>query len=372
MDDEPDDARTPHVRRRDAARHLFHPGTLKGGFQLSPQPHLHVSALAGIQAGLTAAIALPLVHLSPFAHLIGFAALGTLIALFGRFAPPRQRNRILFSCLVTQTMTVFVMSTLAWLGVSEPVLLAILSLACGVLYFITVTAKFGPPGVLLFVFAGGAAMAPPSSFEAVLERTIAVIVVGSLAWAICALTEPLRRKKQAAIPFPVEPSRPLRNRIFACIGLVLGSAAAILVSKLAGAEHPSWAAMGAIAVMTGAHLRISMHRAAQRMAGTVVGALLAWAVLSLHPDTFVLIGLIVLLQIGTEAIIGFNYGLGQILVTPMALLMTYIAIPSGAGAAMAHERILDTMLGAVIGILAALALSSVRERGKLVDHQNKG
>lgn len=130
MDNEPDDAPTPRVRRRDAAKHLFHPKTLKGGLEINPQPHVHVSALAGVQAGLTAALALPLIHISSFADLIGFAALGTLVALFGRFAPPRQRNRILFHCLMTQTMTVFVMSSLAWLGLAEPLLLAVLSLAC--------------------------------------------------------------------------------------------------------------------------------------------------------------------------------------------------------------------------------------------------
>lgn len=209
-------------------------------------------------------------------------------------------------------------------------------------------------------------MSAPPSFDAVLARTAAVLVVGTLAWVICALTEPLRREKHPETPFPVESPRPLQNRLLASFGLVLGAAAAIIVSKLAGAAHPSWAAMGAIAVMTGAHLRISMHRAAQRMAGMLVGALLAWAVLSLDPNVYALIALIVVLQVGTEAIIGFNYGLGQILVTPMALLMTSIATPGGVGAAIAQERVLDTMMGAVIGILAALILSSVSDRDHLV------
>jgi len=55
-----------------------------------------------------------------------------------------------------------------------------------------------------------------------------------------------------------------------------------------------------------------------------------------------IIALLLVLQFATELIIGFNYGLGQILVTPMALLMSHLAAPNIAGAALALERVIDT------------------------------
>lgn len=126
--------------------------------------------------------------------------------------------------------------------------------------------------------------------------------------------------------------------------------------------------MGALAVMQGAHLQISMHRALQRMAGTVVGALLAWLILLLVPSLWTIIAVLVGLQIATEMIIGSNYGLGQILVTPMALLMTYLANPGAADMAMVPERVIDTLLGAAIGVSAAVLLSSVEDRRALARH----
>lgn len=138
-----------------------------------------------------------------------------------------------------------------------------------------------------------------------------------------------------------------------------------------GADHPAWAAMGALAVMQGTHLHISMNRALQRMAGTVAGAVLAWAFLAQDPSVWALIAMLLALQFLTEIIIGANYGLGQMLVTPMALLMTHMAAPGAQGGAMASERILDTILGAVIGMAMAVLMSSLDDRRHLAEQRRR-
>src|SRR5690606_41098065 len=51
--------------------------------------------------------------LSPRPHLIGFAALGALPALFGRFHPPEERGRIVALCGLWQTIAVGSMSALS-------------------------------------------------------------------------------------------------------------------------------------------------------------------------------------------------------------------------------------------------------------------
>lgn len=53
--------------------------------------------------------------------------------------------------------------------------------------------------------------------------------------------------------------------------------------------------------MQGGHLHVTMNRALQRMAGTVLGACIVWAILA------------------------------QITITPMALLMTHLAAPAVNG-----------------------------------------
>lgn len=354
------------VRRLDAARHLLHPRQMRESLRLAPQPSLRNASLAGMQSALAAAIALPLVYLSPWSHLLGYAALGALIALFGRFAPRRSRNRILLLCVITQTLAVFTMSAAGWLGIPQAAKLLLLALGCGVLFFIAVGGRFGPPGPLIFVFAAGAGMADAPSFQHVLERSAATASVALLAWAICAATEHLRHFSTPDRPLPTDPARSLTQLAAASARSTMAAAIAIFTAAYAfGANHPVWAAMGALAVLQGAHLHISMNRALQRMAGTVVGALLIWIILDQNPSIWAILAMLVVLQYVTEVIIGSNYALGQILITPMALLMTRLAAPEADGTALIPERIFDTLLGAAIGIAIAIILSSLEERHHL-------
>lgn len=357
------------ARRRDAARHLLHPGQLKDSLTLARQVSLRNATLAGLQAAVVAAIALPLVHLSPWPHLIGFASLGALVALFGRFAPAGRRGRILLQCGLLQSAAVLIMSTAAWLGASVGVQLGLLALSCGVLALLCTAGRFGPPGPLIFVFAAGASIAPGLALEQVIERTAATAIVSALAWGLCAATEAIRQRPTDARPFPDEPLRPLGHRLIAAARISAGAGAAILVSLALDGRHPAWAAMGALAVMQGPHLHIVMNRALQRMAGTVVGALLAWVLLAQHPSIGVVILAVAGLQLLTEVVIGANYAIGQVLVTPMALLMTSLGAAGRLGPEMAPERIVETFVGVAVGVVLSVILSSLDDRRHLAERR---
>jgi len=353
------------ARRIDAVRHLLQPHHLKDSLAVGRQPSLRNAVLAGLQTVLAMAIALPSVHLSPWPHLIGYAALGALAALFGRFAPERGRNRILAQAALWLVLAVLTMSLIAWLGLPVLGQLALLALSCGLFFFVTASGRFGPPGALIFVFAAGAALHPVVSLQEVLERTAATAIVALLAWGICSVTEVFRHQASPERPFPADPQQPRRYRLIASARIALGAGIAIFASHAIGADHPAWAAMGTLAVMQGAHLHINMNRALQRMAGTLVGALLAALVLGQQPNIWGLMLLLIALQFATELCIGANYALGQIFVTPMALVASLLATPGLPGAAMAPERILDTLLGAGIGILVAVLLSTLDDRQHL-------
>ncbi|MBN9674174.1 FUSC family protein [Salipiger bermudensis] len=359
-------------RRIDVARHLLRADALRGSLAFQAQPSLRNSCLAGFQAALTVAIALPLFHLSAFAHLIGFAALGALVALFGRFEATKGRNRVVLLAALCQVSAVLAMSTASWLGVPPLLELLLLALACGLYFFIAVTGRFGPPGALIFVFAAGAALAPVGSGAEVLARGAATGAVALLAWAICGLTEWLRHLPDETRRFPSEAARPMGHRLTASLRIVLGALIALLVSHALGADHPVWAAMGALAVLQGPQLHINFHRALQRMAGAVVGATFAWLILVQEPSVWTIIALLFALQFATELVIGSNYGLGQVFITPMALLMSHLAAPAAAGAGMAPERVLDTLLGASVGIALAILLSTLDDRHHVAVRRRPG
>ena len=117
-------------------------------------------------------------------------------------------------------------------------------------------------------------------------------------------------------------------------------------------EQPYWAVMTTALVMSLNTDRLSLtHRAAQRLAGTIVGILLFFAVHSLHPNeyvTFVIVMLCVFLVQWTAAI---NYAIAAMFVTPMALLITSTSRPTANIDTLVRDRIVDTAIGAFASIV---------------------
>lgn len=356
------------ARRIDAVSHLVKPHQIRESLALNGRFKDRNSLLIGIQAALASSLTLILGLVSPWPHLAGVAALGALAVLFGRFAPAGQRGRVVLTCAAWLVLAVVGMSVAARLGAPVPVRLGLLAFACGFFFFVVNSTRLGPPGALIFVFAAGAAVGDIASWQAVAERAVATALSGGLAWAICVAFEPLRLAAAPDAPTPIEPVRPLSHRLIAAGRITLGAAIAVFVAHTCGSAHPGWAALGTLAVMQGSHLHISMNRALQRMTGTMIGAGLVWIVLAQEPSIWTVIALVACLQLVIEMVIGANYALGQIFVTPLALLMSYLASNGTADATMAAERVLDTLAGACIGIVLAVVSSTLDDRVQLARH----
>lgn len=353
------------VRRRDAMRQLLRGYHLRDSLALAPPAPLGDAFAAGLQSAVAALIVLPLALISPWPHLVGFASLGALVALFARFAPAVQRRRLVLRVALLQVAAVAVMSGAAWWGLSTGLQLALLALLCGLFFIACQAGRFGAPGPLIFVFAASASMAPTLSSAQLAERVVATAAAALVAWLVCAISDPLRRRRAAAV---LPAAGPVSRWWFPTLRIVAGTGIAAFATHAGGAAHPGWAAMGALAVLQAPQLHLGLQRALQRMGGTAIGAVLVGLLLAMEPSTWTVIGVLALTQVATELVIGRNYGIGQILVTPMALLMTALATPAAAGTAMVAERVLDTIVGAVIGLLVWVLLSSVGERIHLHRH----
>jgi hypothetical protein len=358
--------RPPH-RRRDAARHLLHPHQFKDSVALNPKGWMWNSALSGGQAALTVLIALPLIYyVSPWPHLVGFASLGALVALFGRFEAKAQRKLRMMQCALIQVGSVAVVSIAAWLGLPLMGQLVLLAVMCGGLLFLGGRVRVGPPGPLIFVFAASASVAANGiSLHQLIERLIAVSAVAALAWILGALTDYLRHEPSEDRPMPQELRVPTKALLISAGRCSLAALVVMAISLAFGGAHPAWAAMGAMAVLQAPRLNMVMNRAVQRTLGTIIGAVLAWLLLSLSPDVLAVILVLAVLQTVTEMVIGFNYGLGQIFVTPMALLMTWLGTAQRVGPEIAPERVMETCLGAIGAVLLAVVFSTLDDRKHL-------
>ncbi|MFI2412562.1 FUSC family protein [Streptomyces sp. NPDC018947] len=139
----------------------------------------------------------------------------------------------------------------------------------------------------------------------------------------------------------------------------LGCALAGYASLALGIGRPYWALVTAAALYQ-ANLSLTWSRAVQRVVGNLAGVLLFAALAPLaHAGRILLVLICVALNFGAEALITRNYWLGSVCVTPMALLITEFAGYQKPGELMT-ERVVDTLVGALVGFLAAVVVTNRR------------
>ncbi|MEV3970584.1 FUSC family protein [Streptomyces sp. NPDC050698] len=139
----------------------------------------------------------------------------------------------------------------------------------------------------------------------------------------------------------------------------LGCALAGWASLALGIGRPYWALVTAASLYQ-ANLSLTWNRAVQRVVGNVVGVLVFLAVVPLaHLGPAALVLCCLAFSFGAEALISRNYWLGSVCVTPMALLITEFG-GYQQPAALMTERVADTLIGALVGFAAAVAVTNRR------------
>ncbi|MEW1824005.1 FUSC family protein [Streptomyces sp. NPDC088196] len=164
------------------------------------------------------------------------------------------------------------------------------------------------------------------------------------------------------------PARPLWIRLGPLTPLVLrtalGCALAGYASLALGVGRPYWALVTAASLYQ-ANITLTWGRGVQRVVGNLAGVLVFAAVVPLahaHPAALVLCCLA--FNFGAEALIGRNYWLGSVCVTPMALLITEFARAQRPGE-LITERVVDTLVGALVGLVAAAVVTNRRATDRI-------
>ncbi|MGW3988839.1 FUSC family protein [Streptomyces sp. NPDC004830] len=161
----------------------------------------------------------------------------------------------------------------------------------------------------------------------------------------------------------VEAARPLWARLGPLTPLAartaLGCALAGYASLALGVGRPYWALVTAASLYQ-ANITLTWSRAVQRVVGNVAGVLVFLAVVPLaHLGPAALVLSCLAFSFGAEVLISRNYWLGSVCVTPMALLVTEFAGYQAPGELM-KERVVDTVVGALVGLAAAVAVTDRR------------
>ncbi|MEU1367004.1 FUSC family protein [Streptomyces sp. NPDC005803] len=145
---------------------------------------------------------------------------------------------------------------------------------------------------------------------------------------------------------------------------LIGCALAGYICSAVGVGRPYWAIVTAASLYQ-ANVTLSWNRTLQRTLGNLLGVLVFAAVLPVaRMDPLALIGFCLFFGFAAEALITRNYWLGSVAVTPMALLVLEYSGSHPAGE-LVGDRVLDTVIGAGVGFLAAVLVTNRRATGRV-------
>jgi len=134
------------------------------------------------------------------------------------------------------------------------------------------------------------------------------------------------------------------------IGIAVGLGVAI--GRALGLGHAYWVGLTAAAVLQASNLMITRRRVVHRLAGTVVGVGLAFAVLGWHPPIWLVVIAVAVFQGLVELAIATNYGVAVTGITVLALLLFHVAAPAEeAITTTIGSRLVDTVIGAALALV---------------------
>ena len=134
------------------------------------------------------------------------------------------------------------------------------------------------------------------------------------------------------------------------IGIAVGLGVAI--GRALGLGHAYWIGLTAAAVLQASNLMITRRRVVHRLAGTVIGVGLAFAILGWHPPIWLVVIVVAVFQGLVELVIATNYGVAVAGVTVLALLLYHVAAPGQEAIAVTiGSRLADTAIGAVLALV---------------------
>lgn len=250
-------------------------------------------------------------------------------------------------------------------NVYEPLTIPVLALVATVVTMVCRFYAVPPPGSLFFVMAAAiGAYTPASGLAAILQ--VGLVSLGCvLAVAIAFIYSlwMLRRIAPVAPPavgpgFEVAVVEPVLIGGFVGLSLAL--------AQLLQLPRPYWVPVSCLAVIQGVSLRAVWVRQFHRIAGTALGLLVFWALVALPLDPWRIALLLTVLTFIVETLVVRHYGLAVVFITPMTILLADAAhLASRTPQALMQARLVDTVVGCLVGLAGGVCLHSAPVRDRL-------
>lgn len=284
-------------------------------------------------------------------------------AAFGAFTSLYGRNRVHLPRIVMQSTAAGVMVAAVGIGslvatLPAPVWPMIVggAIFAGLISIVSDAEDWHPPGPLFALFAfSGSASIPDTTLADAGVATLVAFASAVFAVLIGSASTAWRRVRRQPPPahepvvrsYRLSPGRRVRLRRVAryAISVVLAGS----IATLLGIGHPYWAMVSAVVPIGSGTFAAGLARGTHRIVGTTVGVLLAAAALVLQPSDLVIVLLVAACSFGVELLVGRNYGIAMVFVTPLALLAVHLATPTPVEQLLV-DRLVESIIGALIGI----------------------
>jgi hypothetical protein len=220
-----------------------------------------------------------------------------------------------------------------------------------------------PPGSLFFVMAASIAAYSPVHGRDALAQVGAVALGAVLAVGLAFLYSLRVARRGAEIAPEARPHRGFdvvvtdSVLIGGFVGLALIAAHALQL------ERPYWVPVSCLAIIQGSSLRAAWTRQLHRIIGTAIGLMVFLGIAQIPFSPWGVALTVTALTLVVETLVVRHYALAVAFITPLAILLA----EAGRGSMLAPQslmqaRLIDTVIGAVIGLAGAACLHNPRFR----------
>ena len=318
-----------------------------------------VDHLPAFRIALGLAIPLSVLLVTGHVEWAMYVGFGAFTGIYSRYEPTRMRFRRQSMAGALLTVCVTIGAALARLGESMGdaaeswTVLGIGAVVAGLAAVVVLRLGLKPGGAIFPLFAVAAvASAPPAA-----PVWAAFLIAGACA-SLCVVLGLLghwagERHPGAGVQAATETWT--RAQLGAEFGrFAVAAAIAGALGLASGLPFPYWAQIAAIAPLSAPGRTLQVERGLHRIIGTTLGIVTTAFLLSFPAQPWQLVVWVVVLQFLAEMYVLRNYSFALLFITPLALLMVQLAHPQPIGA-MLEARVLETAIGAVVGIAVVIA-----------------
>jgi hypothetical protein len=223
-----------------------------------------------------------------------------------------------------------------------------------------------PPGSLFFIMAAAiGAYSPVQGRDALVQ--VGALTLGCVLAVAIAFLYSLRMLSRPGGPAP----RPPPDSAFDFVildSVVIGGfvGLSLVIAHLLHVDRPYWVAVSCLAVIQGASLRVIWARQLQRIGGTALGLLVFLGIARMHLDPWGIACVLTALTFVIETLVVRHYGLAVVFITPLTILLAEaVHLADVAPQRIMHARLVDTVIGAVVGLAGGACLHSAGFRRRV-------